>query len=175
MSTLDRRRLLAAFAAASLPNVAAAETLPLIVLPGSVPAPDFALPDLAGTIHHVSSYRGRTMLINFWAVWCAPCRHELPALSDLRGRLQDARIEVLAVNLGDSADRIRAFLTDHPAPDLPILLGDRTTGEAWHVQGLPITFGIDAEGIIRLGAMGEHDWRAPVIERQLRALRRGAG
>jgi thiol-disulfide isomerase/thioredoxin len=174
MSAPDRRRLLAAFAAVALPDFVAAEPLPLIALPGDVPAPDFALPDLTGTIHHVSDYRGRTLLINFWAVWCAPCRRELPALSDLSARLKDAQIEILSVDLGDSTDRIRRFLADHPAPDLKVLLGDRTTGEAWHVQGLPVTFAVDADGIIRLGAIGERDWRAPVIERQLRTLHRGA-
>jgi thiol-disulfide isomerase/thioredoxin len=172
MSSLDRRQALIAFAAALIPNVTAAETLPLIALPGHLPAPDFSLPDLDGAPHRVSDYRGRTMLINFWAVWCSPCRRELPALSDLRARLTDVPIEILAVDLGDSAARIRAFLADHPAPDLPILLGDRGTGEAWHVQGLPVTFVIDAEGIIRLGAIGERDWRAPIVERQLRMLRR---
>jgi thiol-disulfide isomerase/thioredoxin len=147
---LNRRRLLTASAAASLPNFAVAEELPLIVLPGDVPAPDFALPDLIGPIHHLSDYRGRTVLINFWAVWCSPCRRELPALSDLRDRLKEAGIDILAVELGDSADRIRAFLADHPAPDLSVLLGDRATGESWHVRGLPVTFAVDADCIIRL-------------------------
>jgi len=171
MSGVDRRRLLAAVAVGAAPNLVAAQTLPLIVLPGKVPAPDFVLPDLAGAIHHVSDYRGRTLLINFWAVWCSPCRRELPALSSLSGRLKNAQIEILAVDLGDSADRVRAFLADHPTPELPVLLGSRATGAAWHIQGLPVTFVVDADGIIRLGAIGERDWRAPAIERQLRALR----
>ena len=47
-----------------------------------------------------------------------------------------------------------------------ILLGDRATGEAWHVQGLPVAYAVDADGILRLGAIGERDWDAPAIERQ---------
>jgi len=78
--------------------------------------------------------------------------------------LNKQRIEVLAVDLGDSPDRIRAFLAAHAAPDLPILLGDRATGENWRVVGLPVTFAVDADGIIRLGAIGERDWRSPMIE-----------
>jgi thiol-disulfide isomerase/thioredoxin len=170
MIPLDRRRLLATFASSSLSNFAAAETLPLAVLPGNVPSPDLALTDLAGMIHRVSDYRGRAVLINFWAVWCSPCRRELPALSDLAVRLKDAQIEILAVDLGDSTDRIRGFLVDHPAPGLTILLGERAISAAWHIQGLPVTFAVDADGIIRLGAIGEQDWRAPGIERQLRTL-----
>jgi hypothetical protein len=84
--------------------------------------------------------------------------------------LNDAQIEILAVNLGDSIERIRAFLTDHPAPDLPILMGDDTTRRAWHVQGLPISLAVGPNGIIRLGAIGERDWLTAAIEQQLRNL-----
>jgi hypothetical protein len=84
--------------------------------------------------------------------------------------LNDAQIEILAVNLGDSIERIRAFLADHPAPNLPILMGDDTTRRAWHVQGLPISFAVGPKGIIRLGAMGERDWQTAAIEQELRNL-----
>jgi hypothetical protein len=78
---------------------------------------------------------------------------------------------VLAVNLGDGAERIRAFFADHPAPGLPVLLdGEKSTAVAWHVSELPVTFAVDPAGILRLGAIGERDWAAPGIERQLRAL-----
>jgi peroxiredoxin len=174
MSLIDRRCLLALGSGPwLLPaglSSAPADALPLIELPGHVEAPDFKLPDLAGAWHRLADYRGRPVLVSFWAVWCAPCRRELPALAGLRSRLQQANVQVLAINLGDSVGRIRAFLADHPAPGLPILLGDRSTGEAWHVQGLPVAYVADGAGVLRLGAIGERDWAAPVIERQLRAL-----
>jgi thiol-disulfide isomerase/thioredoxin len=104
-------------------------------------------------------------------VWCAPCRRELPALADLRGRLLDARVEVLAINLGDSAERVAAFLAQYPTPSLPVLLDrERSSAVPWHVRGLPVAYAIDPDGVLRLGAIGERDWRASVIETQLRSL-----
>jgi thiol-disulfide isomerase/thioredoxin len=109
--------------------------------------------------------------VAFWAVWCAPCRREIPALAHLLARLADTRFEILAVNLGDSAERIARFLADHPAPRLPILLDtDKALATPWHVSALPVAYTIDGTGILRLGAIGERDWLSPDIERQLRRL-----
>lgn len=171
MSAIDRRRLMKMLAAAGLPMPAMADPLPLIELPGDVPAPDFALPDLSGNIQHLSDLRGCTVLVSFWAVWCPPCRRELAALAELRDRLADAGIAILAVNLGDSRERISSFLVDHPALGLPVLLDhDKSTAAPWHVRALPVAYAVAPDGVLRLGAMGERDWRAPEIERQLRGV-----
>lgn len=169
----QRRQLLSLLAAVALPAAASAEMTPaLIALPGKIPAPDFALPDLAGKVHRLADYHGKPLLVSFWAVWCPPCRRELAALAELRAKLADGGIAVLAINLGDSAERISAFLSDHPAPNLPILLDrDKSMAAAWHVQGLPVAYAIAPTGTLTLGALGERDWRMPEIERQLRALR----
>ncbi len=174
MNVIGRRRLIVTTATAFISGVvrASADALPLVELPGRVQAPDFDLPDLAGVTHRLSDYRGRAVLVSFWAVWCAPCRRELPALAVLRAKLEGARIAFLAVNLGDAPERIVAFLADHPAPGLPILLGAKAIAKAWHVQALPVAYALDGEGILRLGALGERDWNSPDVERQLRSLDR---
>jgi thiol-disulfide isomerase/thioredoxin len=174
MTPICRRHLLsmAAGACASCADVLCAAAAPLVELPGHVQAPNFDLADLDRVIHRLSDYRGHPVLFSFWAVWCAPCRRELPSLAALRARLRDADIAILAVNLGDSPGRINSFLADHPSPGLPILLGSGSTATSWHVQGLPVAFVVDTEGILRLGALGEVDWGDPGIERELRALAR---
>jgi len=168
---IDRRQLLAMPAALALPAAASAEALAMVSLPGEIVAPDLALPDLAGQVRRLSDHRDRPVLVSFWAVWCPPCRRELGALADLRARIAGTGIEVFAVNLGDIAERIAAFLADHPAPGLPVLLdSEKSAAVAWHVRELPVAFAVDRTGILRLGALGERDWRTPEIERQLRAL-----
>lgn len=169
--TISRRAALSLLAATLPPPRALSEALSLTKLPGSVVAPDFTLTDLDGIVHRLSDYRGRPLLVNFWAVWCPPCRRELAALAELRERLSDARIAVLAINLGDTIERITAFLQQHPAPKLPVLLDhDKSTAAPWHVRGLPVAYAVDATGILSYGTLGERNWRAAIIERQLRSL-----
>jgi thiol-disulfide isomerase/thioredoxin len=174
MNVIGRRRLIVTAAAAFISGAirAFADALPLVELPGRVHAPGFDLSDLAGITHRLSDYRDQTVLVSFWAVWCAPCRRELPALAALRAKLEGTRIALFAVNLGDAPERIAAFLADHPAPGLPILLGGKAIANAWHVRALPVAYAVDREGILRLGALGECDWNSPDVERQLRALDR---
>jgi hypothetical protein len=77
----------------------------------------------------------------------------------------------LAVNLGDSPERIAAFLAEHPAPNLPVLLDrEKSSAAPWHVRELPVSYAVDPGGILRLGAIGERDWRDAEIEGQLRSL-----
>jgi len=168
---LARRAFFGLAASALLVGPAAPSALPLAELPDNVEAPDFAIADMAGEVRRLSQYRGRPVLIAFWAVWCPPCRRELAALAELRMKLSDTGYEFLAVNLGDSRERIAAFIERHPAPGLPVLLDtEKVTAARWHVRGLPVAYVVDARGILRLGALGERDWRAPVIEGQLRTL-----
>jgi len=168
---VNRRRFVAGLAGAALPAAVSAEVLPLVPLPGNVAAPDFALPDISGCTHKLSDYRGRPVLVSFWAVWCSPCRRELGALAMLRDRLADAGIPVVAVNLGDTPERATAFLAEHPAPGLPILLDrDKSVAAAWHVQALPTAYAVSGAGVLCLGALGERDWLSCDIEKQLRGI-----
>jgi peroxiredoxin len=111
------------------------------------------------------------VLVQFWATWCEPCQEELPALARLRARLSARPFEVVTVNLGEGAARVRSFLQEH-AIDLPVVLDrDRRAGEAWGVGGLPMAFLVDAEGRIHAWIFGECNWSegelAAALERLL--------
>lgn len=83
--------------------------------------PDLSLLDLEGQHHALSEYRGRRLLLNFWASWCGPCLEEMPALNQAQKKFGDHGAIVLGIAM-DEPDRVRAFLAAHPV-SYPILLG----------------------------------------------------
>ena len=173
MVTLTRRAFgaaaLGSALAAGLPRVGQASGL--VTVPEPIDAPPLALPGLDGSAHDLAAYRGRPVLVSFWAVWCAPCRVEMPALARLRKTMATAGGEVLAVDLGDSEARIHAFLERVDAPGLPILLDrQQVTAAPWHIAGLPAAYAIDRGGRIRLAALGAQAWDQPDIAHRLLAL-----
>ncbi|MGD8932568.1 MAG: TlpA disulfide reductase family protein, partial [Chromatiales bacterium] len=73
-------------------------------------APDFTLQDLDGTTHRLDAYRGKVLLINFWASWCPPCVTELPSMQRLANQLSNEAFQVLLVNVGESSFRVAKFM-----------------------------------------------------------------
>lgn len=103
-------------------------------------------------------FRGRVVLVNFWATWCEPCRDEMPAIARLREHLKGQPFEVLTVNFGESGAKVRAFL-DREKLDVPVLLDpDKDAAGRWNAKGLPMTFLVDARGRVRYWVFGERDW-----------------
>ena len=121
-------------------------------------APPLALHDLEGRAHRLEDYRGKVVLINFWATWCDPCREEMPSMNKLRAALAGRPFAILAVNLAESEARIRRFMERVPL-DFPVLL-DRNTAvaKAWQARILPASFVVGPDGRIRYSALGELDW-----------------
>lgn len=132
--------------------------------------PPLDLADLGGRRHDLAAYRGRVVLVNFWATWCAPCLAEMPSLQLLQTRLEDAPFTVLAVNYGESAEKVAKYV-ETMAFDLPVLLDafHRVRYE-WKVRSLPTSYLIDASGRRRYLLRGECDWASPEAVAQVRAL-----
>jgi cytochrome c biogenesis protein CcmG/thiol:disulfide interchange protein DsbE len=117
-------------------------------------APEFTLADLDGTPVRLTGYRGRPVIVNFWASWCIPCRAEFPLLRDARQRHADDGLEVLGIVHDDDAASARAFAEENGA-GWPILLDPEDA--AWRAYGgllLPLTFYIDREGVVRTVSFG---------------------
>lgn len=139
-------------------------------------APALDLADMAGRKRRIEDYRGKAVVVAFWATWCGPCLREMPALQALRARLADDNVEVLAVNYGETPERIKRFLKKSGVADLPILLDtDEEAAKRWFVGNLPIAYGVDPGGTVQLGKKGEVDWNSPDIDAQLRDLAASAG
>jgi thiol-disulfide isomerase/thioredoxin len=162
---MTRLALLALFWSLLLP-VAAQELKPL----PPAPAPALELPDLRGRQHRLADYRGKVVLVNFWATWCVPCRDEMPSIERLRSALEGRPFAVLAVNLAEPEDRIRKFLDAVPL-GFPVLLDrDARATRAWQARALPTTYIVAPDGTVRYRHLGELDWSKPEVRRFVTGL-----
>lgn len=118
----------------------------------------FTLADFKGQSHSLSDYKGKIVLINFWASWCPPCIHEMPALKKLKQNLADKPFEILAINVGEKKYKVRKF-SKVIKLDLPVLLDtSSSTFDNWSVKTLPTSFLVDATGTIRYRVLGNPGW-----------------
>ena len=144
----------------------------LTPLPGQVPAPDFTLSDTEGTLHRLSDYKGKTVIINFWATWCPPCREEIPSMNRAWRALQKENVVLLAINVGEDEDTIFQFTANYPV-EFPLLMDlDSTIIGEWPVRGLPTTFVVDPQGRLAYRAIGGREWDEAELLQQLKALRK---
>jgi thiol-disulfide isomerase/thioredoxin len=119
---------------------------------------DFTLDDSGGHRIRLADYRGRVVLVNFWASWCGPCVQELPALMQLAQHFRDAPFAILAVNVGENAFQVSRFL-QLVKVTLPVPLDSkRETFNDWGVSVLPTSFLVDAGGRVRYRAQGDPGW-----------------
>ncbi len=116
-------------------------------------APGFTLKDLQGESISLSDFRGKVIILDFWASWCLPCRSSMPHLDELGKRYQSAGLVVVAVSLDPDMANISTFLEENEFSDLVVLWESPTAAQAvktlYGVSGIPHTFVIDRQGIIR--------------------------
>lgn len=149
----------------------AAQTL--TPLENQPPAPDFELKDVDGKQHRLSDYRGKVVIVNFWATWCPPCREEMPSMQRAWERLKGDGVVMLAVNVGEDEEQVFTFTADYPV-DFPMLLDqDSTVISKWPIKALPTTFVIDQEGRIVYRAVGGREWDDPALLIPVRRLQQG--
>lgn len=143
-----------------------------LTLQAPKPAPALKLKDLEGKMHDLAQFKGRVVLINFWATWCPPCRREMPSMERLSQAFKGKPFVVLAVDVGEDADTIDAFTSQlDTTPTFPILLDTRShTMQAWKVAGLPTTFLVDKQGRIVSSAIGGREFDHPEIVKTIRGL-----
>lgn len=120
-------------------------------------APDFIFKDRNGKTLRLTDFRGKVVVINFWASWCLPCREEMPDLQAVYDEYQEQGLVVLGINTTylDSLENAYAFIDDLRLT-FPIVFDE--TGEvaeqSYLVRGLPTSFWVDQDGIVRLAVVG---------------------
>jgi thiol-disulfide isomerase/thioredoxin len=132
--------------------------------------PPLALEDMKGQAHNLGEYKGKVVLVNFWATWCEPCRAEMPSIDRLRSSLKGKPFEVLAVNMAEPLSRIEKYSESVPL-GFPLLRDrDGSAGKAWKAKLLPASYLIGRDGRIRYVAYGELDWTSDAVRARVAEL-----
>jgi thiol-disulfide isomerase/thioredoxin len=136
--------------------------------------PALALEDLQGTPHGLSDYRGKVVLVNFWATWCGPCVAEMPSLQKLRDRINEGaaanRLEILAVNMAESPAKVSEFVK-RLGVSFPVLLDrDEDAKDAWKIRVVPATFVVGRDGKVVYSYFGDADWASDEMFKRVSAI-----
>jgi cytochrome c biogenesis protein CcmG/thiol:disulfide interchange protein DsbE len=149
---------------------------PLILAQASSPlvhraAPDFSRTSLGKKKIDLRGYRGKVVLLNFWATWCAPCLIEMPTFAKWQTLYGDDKLQVIGVSMDDDANPVGGVVARLKI-NYPVLMGDEELGEAYGgILGLPVTFLIDRKGVVQKRYQGAADLQElrQEIDRLLRA------
>ena len=138
---------------------------------GNESAPSLVLADIRGVEHSLEQYRGKVVVVNFWATWCPPCVEELPSLENAWQRYRQQGLVVLAVS-GEESDIVTSFLGRLPSDiTFPALIDhDMKVGNRWQIRGLPTTVVVDRSGDVHWRAEGQLDFSASDVNKKLLAL-----
>jgi thiol-disulfide isomerase/thioredoxin len=125
---------------------------------------------LSGQQLHLSEYRGKLVLLDFWATWCDPCREEIPHFVELQNKYRDQGLQIVGISMDDGPEPVRDFYQSFKM-NYPVVMGNATTGELYGgVLGLPIAFLIGRDGRIYSKHIGATD--IGVFEREITTLLR---
>ena len=144
----------------------------LTKVPGNPDAPEFNLEDQDGNFLKMSDYKGKVVIVNFWATWCPPCRKEMPSMQRAWEILKKENIEMLAINVGEDSDQIFSFTAEYPV-EFPLIMDkDSSVVRQWKVRGLPTTYIVNPAGQIVYQAIGDREWDSDEIMNQIRKLKK---
>jgi peroxiredoxin len=122
-------------------------------------APGFTLQNLTAADVSLSDYRGKLVLLNFWATWCMPCRQEMPSMERLWKKYQHQGLVILAVSTDEGgAGRVKSFVKRLKITFPIVLDPDATVSDLYQVSGLPVSFLIDQQGRAVAKITGSEDW-----------------
>jgi len=136
----------------------------------SSPTPDFTLPDPAGKKVSLKDFRGKLVMLNFWASWCAPCREEMPTMERLYQEFKKKGFVILAVDVKDNRKDALAFIKELKLTYPVVFDPDGQVGLLYGAWGLPATYliGPTGEGLARM--WGPADWYSPGARQLIKVL-----
>jgi peroxiredoxin len=138
------------------------------------PAPNFILTDAKGDTIHLSTYKGKVVLLDFWATWCGGCKTEIPWYMEFDAKYKDRGLAVIGVSMDeDGWKTVRPFLAlekdpetgGHTAMKYPVVIGSDSLAKQYHLTSMPMTLLIDREGRIAVshsGMVDKDDWESKI-------------
>ncbi|HUV69457.1 MAG TPA: TlpA disulfide reductase family protein [Terracidiphilus sp.] len=130
-------------------------------------APNFTVSDGTTTVR-LADYRGKVVLVNFWATWCGPCVIELPSLLQLHR--DQPNLVILAISVDEDPDAYKTFLARHHVDLITVRNPSESVPDLFHTDMWPETYVIDRKGVIRAKYVGAQDWSDPQIRTFLSSL-----
>ena len=118
----------------------------------------FVLPMLDGPPQGLAQFRGRVVLVHFFATWCEPCRAEMASLRELQSQLEGRPLAIVPISVAEATGAVRRFFASDPVPFSILLDHDRSVARAWNIETLPSTVVLDARLKPRFMAEGDVDW-----------------
>lgn len=132
-----------------------------VVVEGA-PAPEFRLPALDGKLLSLSDFRGKVVMVHFWATWCPPCVEEIPTLETLYRKFINKDFEILAVSVDEGGAPAVTGFADRNGLSFPLLLDPgKSISGLYGTYKFPETYLVDQQGIVRYKAIGPRDWTNP--------------
>ena len=134
-------------------------------------APNFRLRDLDGNLTSLSQFRGKVVLLNFWATWCGPCRVEMPAMEQLYRTYSRREFQILAVSTDPQGAAVTRPFQQKTGLTFPILHDtEMQIGLTYGARSLPMTFMVDRQGVVRQKIFGARDWDSPEARELIQLL-----
>lgn len=135
-------------------------------------AANFSLKDMDDNSYSLKNYKGKVVMVNFWATWCPPCRHEMPSMQSLYERYKNKGFAVLAINEWEDGDKVFVYTGQlSTAPTFPILFDTKgIVADKFSVKGLPTTVLINKKGEVVYRAIGGRDFNHPEVDKVIHTL-----
>jgi len=135
-----------------------------------IEAPELLLPDIRDRAHDLKAYRGRVVLVNFWATWCPPCIVEMPGLQRLAARFETRPFSALAINVGEHKNQVRRALKLTGFDQTVLFDSSSEAHGQWGASVFPTSYLIDKAGQIRFEVVGPLDWEGDGAAAAIEAL-----
>lgn len=138
-------------------------------------ARNFQLEDLEGKTVSLRDFRGKIILLNFWATWCKPCVAEMEDLEKLHRKYKDKNLAVLAINFGENIGEVKGFVTRNKLSLTVLMDPDKEVSRRYRTFSLPTSYLVDKNGYLLAGVMGIPDWKSPDLHLLLESLLNTSG